>query len=123
MPRGDRTGPIGMGPRTGGAAGYCAGFGMPGYANPSPGRFQGMGFGPASGAGRQNFGGGRGRRNMFYLTGQPGWTRFGGNIAPYQQPDPEWEKQSLRGQAEALQSDLDLIRKRLDEIEGSATTE
>ncbi|MBC7083569.1 MAG: DUF5320 domain-containing protein [Firmicutes bacterium] len=35
MPRGDRTGPIGLGPRTGRAAGYCAGFPVPGYMNPT----------------------------------------------------------------------------------------
>jgi len=38
MPRGDGTGPAGMGPMTGRAAGYCAGYGMPGYMNPIPGR-------------------------------------------------------------------------------------
>ncbi|MCF7709262.1 MAG: DUF5320 domain-containing protein, partial [Verrucomicrobia bacterium] len=31
MPGGDRTGPMGAGPRSGRAAGYCAGFGAPGY--------------------------------------------------------------------------------------------
>jgi hypothetical protein len=30
MPRGDRTGPPGMGPRSGRGAGYCAGSGQPG---------------------------------------------------------------------------------------------
>lgn len=34
MPRGDRTGPMGLGPMTGGAAGYCAGFPIPGYVSP-----------------------------------------------------------------------------------------
>ncbi|MCL7454966.1 MAG: DUF5320 domain-containing protein, partial [Anaerolineae bacterium] len=38
MPAGDRTGPRGMGPRTGRAAGYCAGYSAPGWANPGPGR-------------------------------------------------------------------------------------
>ena len=33
MPRGDGTGPGGMGPMTGRAAGYCAGYNMPGYMN------------------------------------------------------------------------------------------
>ena len=37
MPRGDRTGPAGMGPMTGRAAGYCAGYNMPGFMNPFPG--------------------------------------------------------------------------------------
>ncbi len=31
MPRGDRTGPSGMGPMTGRGMGYCAGFDRPGY--------------------------------------------------------------------------------------------
>ncbi|MGZ5424590.1 MAG: DUF5320 domain-containing protein, partial [Candidatus Aminicenantales bacterium] len=56
MPAGDRTGPIGMGPLSGRAAGYCAGFGMPGYANPLPGRGFGMGFGRGRGAWGRGFG-------------------------------------------------------------------
>lgn len=36
MPGGDRTGPMGMGPMTGRAAGYCAGYPVPGYTNPIP---------------------------------------------------------------------------------------
>ncbi len=107
MPRGDRTGPM-----IGHSAGYCAGFGMPGYANPAPGRSFGMGFGWS-----------RGWRHWFYATGLPGWMRFGGYAAPYgylvpyQKPDPEMEKQALKSQAEAMQSELDFIKKRLDEIE------
>jgi len=34
MPFGDATGPAGAGPMTGRAAGFCAGFTMPGYINP-----------------------------------------------------------------------------------------
>jgi len=37
MPRGDGTGPAGMGPMTGRAAGYCAGYPVPGYMNPAVG--------------------------------------------------------------------------------------
>jgi len=40
MPFGDGTGPRGMGPMTGRGAGYCAGFGQPGIANPILGRRQ-----------------------------------------------------------------------------------
>jgi len=126
MPRGDGTGPMGMGAMTGRAAGYCAGSGVPGYANPVPGRGFGMGFGRGCGAWGRGFGGGgRGWRNMFYATGLPGWMRFGGYAAPYgyptpyQKPDPEMEKQALKNQAEALQSELDFIKKRLGEIETS----
>ncbi|MBN2294533.1 MAG: DUF5320 domain-containing protein [Pirellulales bacterium] len=38
MPAGDGTGPRGLGPMTGRAAGYCAGFAMPGFMNPAFGR-------------------------------------------------------------------------------------
>ena len=34
MPRGDQTGPNGTGPMSGRGAGFCAGYDMPGYANP-----------------------------------------------------------------------------------------
>ena len=81
MPRGDGTGPSGMGPMTGRAAGYCAGYPEPGYMNPGPaagyrtpyplsspaiaprfgrGRGFGRGFGREGGFGRGR--GGRGRR-------------------------------------------------------------
>ncbi len=38
MPLGDGTGPAGMGPMTGRAAGFCAGYPVPGYMNPVVGR-------------------------------------------------------------------------------------
>jgi hypothetical protein len=121
MPRGDRTGPMGMGPMTGRAAGYCAGFDMPGYMNPVPGRGRGMGFGMGRGFRGPGFGGGgRGWRHWFYATGLPGWMRFGAYGAPYQSPDPETEKQALKSQADALQAELELIKKRLSELEAGA---
>jgi len=45
MPFGDRTGPVGLGPMTGRAAGFYAGFPVPGYMNPVGTR----GFAPAAG--------------------------------------------------------------------------
>ena len=62
MPGGDRTGPAGMGPMTGRAAGFCAGYPVPGYMNPAGGRagFYGAGvpaFG-AYGAGSYGYGAG-----------------------------------------------------------------
>lgn len=114
MPRGDGTGPMGMGPMSGRAGGYCAGFGMPGYANTVPGRGSGMGFG----RGRGFFGGGRGWR---WFCGAAGlglaaWRRFGGYGMAYPKVDPEMEKQDLRNQADVLQTELDFIKKRLNEI-------
>ena len=125
MPRGDRTGPMGMGARTGRAAGYCAGNEMPGYMNPGPGGGFGMGFGGGRGfrGGGGGGGGGRGWRHRFYATGMPGWMRFGGSPMPYQQADPESEKQELKNQARALRSELDLVDKRLGELESDSATD
>jgi hypothetical protein len=122
MPRGDGTGPAGMGPMTGRGAGYCAGYNIPGFANPIPGR----GF---WGAGRGGFGGGRGYRYMYYATGLPGWARFGAwspgaYASPYAAPpyaptvSPEQEVDYLKDQAEYLESSLEDIRKRITELEG-----
>lgn len=121
MPRGDRTGPGGMGPRTGRAAGYCAGFGLPGYVNPGPGMGLGMGWGWR--------GGGRGWRHMYYATGLPGWMRSGyawpwaapptyasPAYAP-PEPDPQQERDALKAQAEWLQEQLDGISRRMSELE------
>ncbi|HNR33506.1 MAG TPA: DUF5320 domain-containing protein, partial [Candidatus Hydrogenedentes bacterium] len=96
MPGGDRTGPLGAGPMTGRGAGRCAGFDMPGYANPVPGRgFWGRGFGRGGG------GGGRGWRHWYYATGLPGWMRFGWGAATVPVASPgEAERVLLQRQAE-----------------------
>ena len=64
MPFGDGTGPAGLGPMTGRAAGFCAGYPVPGYMNPVAGRagFYGPGV-PAFGrygAGVYGYGAGYG---------------------------------------------------------------
>lgn len=119
MPYGDRTGPNGMGPMTGRGMGFCTGNDRPGCYEPGPGMGRGRSFG-RGGGGRGLGGGGRGWRNMFHATGLPGWARFGGygpGAAPAA-PDPEAEKQALRGQADALRGQLDQIQSRLDALEG-----
>ena len=123
MPAGDGTGPRGMGPMTGRGAGYCAGYGAPGYANPMPGRGFGMGWGRGRGGG-----GGRGWRNMYYATGLPGWARYGyapawgappaAAYGPYgAPPTPEQETEFLKSQAEMLKEELDAISQRIAELE------
>jgi hypothetical protein len=102
-----------MGPMTGRAAGICAGFGMPGYMNPAPGRGSGR-WGRRGGGG----GGGRGWRHRYYATGVPGWARAGW---PAMAPDPQSEREMLEHQLEYLQSQIGEIRKRLDAI-GAAET-
>ena len=92
MPRGDRTGPRGMGPMTGRGAGFCAGLNMPGFTNPAPG----LGL-------RQGWcGGGRSRRNMV-------------NVAP------AGERETLQRQVDMLQAQLDALKGRLGETGCQAT--
>ena len=98
-----------MGPMTGRAAGYCAGYPVPGYMNPVGGR----------GLGRGAWGGGRGWRNRFWATGLPGWARAGyGPAAPWwtgatYQPDPQQEKVFLEDQVKLLEGQLQAIQERL----------
>ena len=105
---------------TGRAAGFCAGFGTPGYMNPIPGRGFGMGFGRGRGGGR---GGGRGWRHMFYATGLTGWQRaagwpMGGAVPPYAAaPTREQQLDALKGQAEYFEGTLGELRKRIEELE------
>ena len=51
MPRGDKTGPTGMGSMTGRQLGYCTGNEIPGFANQNIGF--GRGFGRGTGFGRR----------------------------------------------------------------------
>ena len=120
MPRGDGTGPAGVGPMTGRAAGYCAGYSTPGYANSYGGRYAGVGRALGGGFGR-----GRGYRNWYYATGLPGGVRYNmgypawGGVTNYPfTPDlePEQEKEILKSQSEDLQKQLGEIKARMDEL-------
>lgn len=77
MPRGDGTGPGGMGPMTGRAAGFCAGYPSPGFVNPYGGRYSYGGYGRGWGYGGA-FGRGWGR----------GYGRGGGWGYGYARPYP-----------------------------------
>jgi len=116
MPRGDRTGPRGMGPMTGRRAGFCTGSGTPGYANPIPNPGFGLGMGRGCGMGRGFGGGGRGWRNMFYTTGLPGWMHYNNDPTP-PPADKAAVKQNLKKQADYLQNQLNSIQKHLEEID------
>jgi hypothetical protein len=97
---------------TGRAAGYCAGFGLPGYANAFAGR--GFGRGMGRGFGR---GAGFGRRAGF---GMGFGGAFGYAPAPYPAAvpsAPEQEMQVLKTQAHNLEAALGNIQKRIEEIE------
>jgi hypothetical protein len=121
MPFGDRTGPQGLGPMTGRGAGHCAGYPLPGYASPAPGRGLGRG-GRGQGWGR---GFGRGRGRGFGWGPQP-WGAPYGSYAPAYRPSyppsyrPEDERTALKDQARYFEEALQEIKKRIEEIEGSA---
>ena len=98
MPRGDKTGPEGMGQRTGRGFGYCTGNQSAGFT-----RGQGTGFGFGNGGGRsagrgRNFGTGRG----FYR-----------NNLPVAQPQENTDslKNEARSLIERLKGLLDAIEK------------
>lgn len=112
MPRGDKTGPMGMGPMTGRGAGYCNGFATPCYAN-SPGfpERSGRGFG---------CGQGRGYRRMFYATGIPGWARYGHPVNTGSNTAVFDEKTFLSNQAEFLNNQLKQVNKQLSELNEEA---
>ena len=92
MPRGDRTGPWGTGPMTGRAAGYCAGYAVPGYMNPIGGYGGGRGRGRGRGWGR---GFGRGR----YAIPPPAVVQ-----ATYPQTTPVVQPQSPEQEVTALEN-------------------
>ncbi|MFO7871759.1 MAG: DUF5320 domain-containing protein [Kiritimatiellia bacterium] len=132
MPGGDGTGPGGIGPMTGRAAGYCAGYGMPGYANPVPGRGFGYGRGRGFGYGRgmgPGFRGGRGRWGAYtgpYGYGAPAVPYYGGGYVPqygYGAQNPEDELNALKGQSEYLEEALEGVRRRISELESEGKGE
>jgi hypothetical protein len=99
-------GPMGMGPRSGRAAGYCAGFDMPGYGNPWLGRGRGWGFGRGGGGWGRGFGGWR--RGVAW-----GGPPYGMPWDAASVPDPATERQVLKSQADALRAQLQAIESRL----------
>jgi len=100
---------------TGRAAGYCAGYGMPGFMNPYGGRGLGMAWGRGGGRGmgmawRRGWGRGPGG----------GWGFTPGPIPdPYAVPAPTAEDQlaELRDQANWLKQQMDAVNARIQELQ------
>jgi hypothetical protein len=117
MPRGDKNGPSGMGPRTGRAAGLCSGYAAPGFIN----RNFGMGYGRGFGMG---FGRGLGRGRGFGAYPASGWGA-GQEPGPWNATAPwsaepyttEREMDVLKNQADMLKKELSSIEKRLKDLE------
>lgn len=104
MPGGDRTGPIGRGPMTGRAVGYCAGYTGSGFANPIYGRGLGRGWG--RGFGRGNWGRGRG----FWWRGSFPETYYSST------PIVKEEKTYLENMVKDLEEEIKAIRERIQDI-------
>lgn len=115
MPGGDRTGPEGIGPMTGRAAGYCAGNNAPGHMNTYGGG--GRGF-------RRNLGGrgsGFGRRGGFSILANPAvQAAIQTGAAPVSANDT-MELEELRNQSKAIEASLSEVQKRIEILENQAT--
>ena len=109
MPGGDRTGPMGGGPRTGRGLGNCNGNEQPNYASSRNISQRGRGF-----RGRGLGFGGRGWRNRFHDTGRFRWEQDA-YVVP--SVPNEQDIESLKSQAMELQDTLKKIQARLDELE------
>lgn len=117
MPRGNGTGPTGMGPMTGRGLGYCAGSDEPGFMNdertPRGGRGFGRGPGRGNGPGYgRGFGRGYGRGYGF---------GFGPGFGRGFDPAPAWtspeahtdEQQPLAEQVAMLKKQIAALEARL----------
>jgi len=119
MPRGDRTGPWGAGPMTGRAAGYCAGYSVPGYMNPVGGYGRGFGRGWGRGWGR-----GFGRGWYVYpppAIVQPAYPQAYPPVAQKQSPEQEvaalenYQKELVAEKAD-LEKEMGDIKARIEEL-------
>ena len=111
MPLGDGTGPAGLGPMTGRAAGYCAGYPVPGYMNPIPGRgYWGRGFrgGVVPTYGAVPYG-------MYGMSGYPGYYPYGAPVPPT--VTKEQELDTLKSQAEYFENTLKGIQERIEKLQ------
>ena len=101
MPGGDRRGPMGEGPRTGRALGYCSGYNSPGYTK---GRGMGLGRGMAYRHGGRGRGFGRGYSRDYYAD------------EVYDDYAAE-EKAYLEDTIVQLEDELAAMKKRISELE------
>ena len=98
MPGGNGTGPMGMGPMTGGGRGYCA---------------EPMGRPFGRGRGRFGFGRGWGRKRGW----RRGWFGYEPNASEF---TPQQEAELLQKEAKAMQDEIKFINQRISELESEA---
>jgi hypothetical protein len=100
MPGGDRSGPIGAGPRTGRGLGYCSGYEQPGWTR--------GGASGRAGFGRGGFGFGRGRCRGWGL-GRAGRGLGRGWFCADPYPNAVDERKRLENERSALEQRLGAI--------------
>ncbi len=101
MPRGDGTGPNGLGPRTGRGLGYCNGYNSPGFTRGGYGYRGGYGRGFHRGYGWGGY--------------------YNPNYAAPQEFSPVSEKTLIENEIRILNDQLKNLQKRLGELEKSET--
>ena len=106
MPGRNGTGPVGAGPMTGRAMGFCVGTEVSGYANPIGGR--GCGMGRGRGLGR-----GRGFARGF------GWPGAAAQYPAPQNLTAEQELENLKGQAKYFEDSLKGTKQRIEELQSN----
>ena len=108
MPSGDKTGPSGLGPMTGRAAGYCTGTPVPGFMNPIRGYGRGRG---------------RGRGLRMGRGFDRGWRVY----PPVVQPPPPEQKvaalekyqKELEAEKADLEQEMNEIKSRIEELKAT----
>ena len=96
---------------TGGGFGFCATSRDRGFLRNGIGGRQG-GFGR---------GGGRGWRNRFWATGRTGWQRAVDLVDSIRPRDVAAERSDLQQDTAALETDLQRLRARIEELESSGS--
>ena len=118
LPRGNRTGPRGFGPRTGRGLGYCSGYSTPGYTK-GPGMGWGRGYGGGwgwRGGGGWGYGRGSYPDTFFHPSdtppsySQPTVTPWQGSLSP--EDESKFLEQSLTN----LKKEIKLSETRLEEL-------
>jgi hypothetical protein len=122
MPRGDRTGPAGLGPGSGRGAGFCAGYSVPGFMNPVWGGGGGRGWG-GGGRGWGGGGGGWRYRHGFRAPFGPGWQQAWASYPPHAMAayppftTKDQELEILKNQAKSFEQALEDVRRRIRDVE------
>ena len=109
MPGGDRTGPLGNGPLTGGGFGRCR-F----EEQPLPRSQYGFGRRIGTVAGRGGW------RHRYWAAGRPGWLRGGGRRRPEWSDDDE--RRALEREVRALEDEVRRLGARIEEFDRSGSS-